>query len=179
MFRLLTICFAFLALLATTSCNSNAPTSGEGSTSLPATPATVSNAASPATTASPAMAASPATAASGGAERTLPDGLKITDVTVGTGAEATPGKTVSCLYTGMLTNGTVFDASSRHGGTPFSFKLGTHQVIPGWDEGIAGMKVGGKRHLVIPPQLGYGPRSVGPIPPNSTLVFDVELLDVK
>ena len=109
----------------------------------------------------------------------MPDGLKYTDDQVGTGAEATTGKTVSVHYTGWLLDGTKFD-SSRDRNQPFSFPLGRGQVIKGWDEGVAGMKVGGKRTLVIPPDLGYGARGAGGvIPPNATLKFEVELLDVK
>jgi FKBP-type peptidyl-prolyl cis-trans isomerase len=112
-------------------------------------------------------------------EVTMPDGLKFTDDQVGTGAEAQKGKTVSVHYTGWLLDGTKFD-SSRDRNQPFLFPLGQGQVIKGWDEGVAGMKVGGKRTLVIPPHLGYGARGAGGvIPPNATLKFEVELLDVK
>lgn len=105
--------------------------------------------------------------------------LKIENEVVGKGAEAVAGKKVSVHYTGWLTNGTKFD-SSKDRAQPFSFTLGAGQVIPGWDKGVAGMKVGGKRKLTIPPQMAYGERGAGSvIPPNSTLVFEVELLDVK
>jgi FKBP-type peptidyl-prolyl cis-trans isomerase FkpA len=104
--------------------------------------------------------------------------LKITDLTVGTGTEAQNGDTVSVLYSGSLDDGTVFDASSKHGNQPFSFTLGAGQVIQGWDLGVAGMKVGGKRELVIPSDLGYGSQGMGPIPPNATLHFTVDLLSV-
>ena len=112
----------------------------------------------------------------------LPSGLKYTDTTVGTGTEATKGKKVSVHYTGWLYNngvkGTKFD-SSLDRGQPFAFGLGAGQVIRGWDEGVAGMKIGGKRTLIIPPELGYGARGApGAIPPNATLMFDVELLGV-
>jgi FKBP-type peptidyl-prolyl cis-trans isomerase FkpA len=114
-----------------------------------------------------------------GKEVTTPSGLKYTDIKVGEGEEAKPGQAVTVHYTGWLTNGTKFD-SSLDRKQPFSFKLGAGQVIQGWDQGVAGMKVGGKRKLTIPPGLGYGSQSVGGvIPPNSTLVFDVELLGVK
>lgn len=116
--------------------------------------------------------------AQGATKVTKPDGLVLEDVKVGTGTEAKTGQKVSVHYTGWLTNGTKFDSSVDRG-TPFEFNLGGGQVIKGWDEGVAGMKVGGKRKLTIPPQLGYGGRGVGKIPPNSTLVFDVELLGVK
>ena len=105
--------------------------------------------------------------------------LKIEDVVVGTGAEAQKGKQVSVHYTGWLTNGTKFD-SSKDRGQPFGFPLGAGHVIAGWDQGVVGMKVGGKRKLTIPPDLGYGERgAAGAIPPNATLVFEVELLGVK
>lgn len=113
-------------------------------------------------------------------------GMKMTDTKVGTGTEATAGKTVVVHYTGWLfdesapeNKGRKFD-SSRDRGDPFDFPLGAGHVIKGWDQGVAGMKVGGQRTLVIPPELGYGARGAGGvIPPNATLVFDVELLDVK
>ena len=105
--------------------------------------------------------------------------LKITDHEVGAGAEATAGCTVSVHYTGTLTNGNKFD-SSLDRGRPFDFKLGTGQVIKGWDNGIAGMKVGGKRRLEIPSAMAYGDRGFPPvIPPGSDLVFEVELLGVS
>jgi FKBP-type peptidyl-prolyl cis-trans isomerase FkpA len=109
---------------------------------------------------------------------TTPSGLIIEDVTVGTGAAATAGQKVQVHYTGWLTNGTQFD-SSKDRGDPFEFPLGGGRVIKGWDEGVQGMKVGGKRKLTIPPGLGYGARGAGGvIPPNATLVFEVELLAV-
>jgi FKBP-type peptidyl-prolyl cis-trans isomerase FkpA len=112
--------------------------------------------------------------------------LQITDGKVGTGTEASVGKNVTVHYTGWLydarasdRHGKKFDSSKDHG-EPFSFKLGAGQVIRGWDQGVAGMKIGGTRTLVIPSDLGYGARGAGgAIPPNATLVFEVELLDVK
>ena len=109
---------------------------------------------------------------------TTASGLRYQDLTLGSGAEAVAGRMVEVHYSGWLTDGTPFD-SSRDRGEPFSFPLGRNRVIAGWDEGVAGMKVGGRRKLVIPPALGYGAADVGPIPPNSTLVFDVELLAVR
>ncbi|MEZ4295984.1 MAG: FKBP-type peptidyl-prolyl cis-trans isomerase [Polyangiaceae bacterium] len=105
--------------------------------------------------------------------------LQIEDLRVGDGAEAKAGQTVSVHYTGTLVSGKKFD-SSRDRGSPFQFPLGGGRVIKGWDQGVAGMKVGGLRKLTIPPHLAYGSRDVGGglIPPNSTLVFEVELLGV-
>ena len=128
---------------------------------------------------------SPSLAADGvpGKMSELPSGLKYTDTNVGTGAEAEKGHKVSVHYTGWLyTNGAKgakFD-SSLDRGQPFGFALGAGQVIRGWDEGVAGMKIGGKRTLIIPPDLGYGARGApGAIPPNATLMFDVELLKIE
>ena len=110
---------------------------------------------------------------------TTDSGLKYSDLKVGTGDKAKKGDTVEVHYTGWLLDGTKFD-SSRDRNQPFSFPLGAGQVIKGWDEGVAGMKVGGKRTLIVPPALGYGARGAGGvIPPNATLKFDVELLDVR
>ncbi len=120
-----------------------------------------------------------ATASAAGSVITTASGLKYEEVTVGTGAVAEVGKTVQVRYTGTLTNGTQFDSSVGRTPDYFEFKLGAGQVIKGWDEGIAGMKVGGKRKLTIPPELGYGAQGSGPIPANSTLLFDVELVAVK
>jgi FKBP-type peptidyl-prolyl cis-trans isomerase len=114
---------------------------------------------------------------------TLPDGLKYIDLTVGTGAVAHSLNNVTVQYTGWFTDGTMFDSSRAAGRSPFTFQLGTGAVIPGWDEGIAGMKVGGKRKLIIPSALAYGPNGqtdpntgAQVIPPDATLVFEVELL---
>ena len=114
-----------------------------------------------------------------GTEVTTASGLKYTDVKVGSGTEATAGKTVDVHYTGWLLDGKKFD-SSKDRGQPFDFPLGGGAVIKGWDEGVAGMKVGGTRILMIPPDLGYGARGAGGvIPPNATLKFEVELLGVR
>ena len=109
---------------------------------------------------------------------TTKSGLKYVDLKPGAGAPPAVGQTVVVNYTGWLVDGTQFD-SSLESGQPFSFQVGKSQVIPGWDEGVAGMQVGGKRQLVIPPELGYGASAQGPIPANSTLIFEVELLSIQ
>ena len=113
-----------------------------------------------------------------GGGKSMPDGLQYWDIKVGEGPAAVQGKPVQVHYTGWLTNGKKFDSSVDRG-QPFTFTLGAGQVIKGWDEGVAGMKVGGKRQLKIPPALGYGAQGAGPIPPNSILIFDVELLGIS
>jgi peptidylprolyl isomerase len=135
-----------------------------------------------ATTKKPATAARPNTNAptkvTGEGTKT-PDGLQYWDIKAGTGPTAMRGQKVNVHYTGWLTTGKKFD-SSVDAGKPFSFTLGAGEVIKGWDEGVAGMKVGGKRQLRIPPDLAYGPRgAAGVIPPNATLIFDVQLLGVQ
>lgn len=104
-------------------------------------------------------------------------GLEVLDVAEGEGDEAVAGATVEVHYTGMLANGAVFDSSVERG-QPFAFRIGAGKVIRGWEEGVQGMRVGGKRRLVVPPELGYGDRAAGPIPPGSTLYFEIELLRV-
>jgi peptidylprolyl isomerase len=114
-----------------------------------------------------------------GKQVTTASGLKYTDMTIGTGASPVAGKQVTVHYTGTLEDGTKFDSSVDRG-QPFQFTIGVGQVIKGWDEGVMSMKVGGKRKLVIPPELGYGANGAGGvIPPNATLIFDVELLSVQ
>ena len=130
-----------------------------------------------------AMTSTSAPPASAQSTITTPTGLKYEDQVVGTGAEAKAGQTVDVHYTGWLDQngqpGKKFD-SSRDRGEPLSFGLGSRQVIAGWDQGVAGMKVGGKRRLIIPPELGYGARGAGGvIPPNATLIFDVELMRIR
>lgn len=118
-------------------------------------------------------------ATGGGNMITTQSGLQYQDLVVGAGAEAVPGKSVTVHYTGTLQDGSKFNSSVDRN-QPFTFNLGAGQVIPGWDEGVAGMKVGGKRKLVIPPDLAYGAQGYPPvIPANATLTFDVELLEVK
>ena len=109
---------------------------------------------------------------------TTPSGLSYVDLVVGNGPQPMSGKTVKVHYTGWLENGTKFDSSVDRG-EPFVFTIGAGEVIPGWDEGVMTMKVGGRRRLIVPPQLGYGAAGAGGvIPPNATLIFEVELLDV-
>jgi peptidylprolyl isomerase len=128
-------------------------------------------------------ASTQAAAQAAGSTMTTSSGLQITDTQVGTGATPRPGQICVMHYTGWLyvngAKGKKFDSSVDRG-QPFEFPIGRHQVIAGWEEGVASMKVGGKRTLIIPPDLGYGARGAGGvIPPNATLIFDVELLDVK
>jgi peptidylprolyl isomerase len=125
-----------------------------------------------------AAAGAAASSAAPAKQVVLPDGLKYSDTVVGRGPVAKAGETVRVHYVGTLTNGTKFD-SSRDRNQPFAFPLGAGQVIRGWDEGVAGMHVGGRRRLVIPPQLGYGAAGAGGvIPPNATLIFEIELLGI-
>jgi FKBP-type peptidyl-prolyl cis-trans isomerase FkpA len=138
-----------------------------------------------ATSAAGALAVAPTTALAEAAAKamTTPSGLQISDSKVGTGATPKKGQTCVMHYTGWLyengAKGKKFDSSVDRG-QPFEFPIGTHRVIAGWDEGVATMKVGGKRTLIIPPQLGYGERGAGgAIPPNATLIFDVELIGIK
>ena len=144
---------------------------------------------------SAAPATAPATATTSTSQAATPsvttnasssDQVQGQDVAIGTGAQATPGSIVSVLYVGKLPDGTVFDSSAAHGNTPLTFALGTNGLIPGFQIGINGMKVGGERLLQIPPSLGYGDKPVTDpttgkvvIPANSTLIFDVKLVSVK
>lgn len=109
---------------------------------------------------------------------TTASGLRYVDEVEGTGASPRPGQNVTVHYTGTLENGNKFDSSFDHG-QPYTFRIGTQSVIQGWDEGVMTMKVGGKRKLIIPPNLGYGARSQPKIPANSTLIFEIELLGVQ
>ena len=129
----------------------------------------------------PATAAPAARAKAGSTPKTVTtkSGLKYVDLVIGKGPMPSVGQTISVLYTGRLTNGTIFDSTSNRNNEPFETPIGVGQVIKGWDEGMLGMRVGGKRRLTIPPALGYGAEAQGPIPPNSTLIFDVQLLGVK
>ena len=146
----------------TTTGSSTAPTGGSSDAAAPATPA---------------ADATPAPAGETG-EITMPNGLKYVDLVTGGGAEAKTGDQVSVHYTGVFPDGVEFDSS--RGGEPYAFRLGAGSVIRGWDEGIKGMRVGGRRKLTVPPPLAYGERGYPPvIPPNATLVFDVELVGVR
>ena len=112
-------------------------------------------------------------------KQTMSNGLVIEDIKIGDGQEVEKFNIVTVNYTGLLEDGTKFDSSLNPGRTPFRFTVGAGQVIKGWDEGLMGMKVGGKRKLTIPPELGYGSRDNGPIPANSTLIFEIDLLDIE
>jgi len=145
-----------LAVLTLVACTSSEPPSAPQVKPTPVAPASTSN-----------------------APRTTSSGLIIETLAAGSGPLAKSGDKVSVHYTGWLTNGTKFD-SSRDRNDPFSFRLGTGQVIPGWDEGVAGMQPGGKRRLTVPAQLAYGSRGAGGvIPPNAVLIFEVELLAIQ
>jgi FKBP-type peptidyl-prolyl cis-trans isomerase len=123
--------------------------------------------------------ASPSPSAAAAASSSPSVGLQSTDEVVGTGATVKEGDTITVKYTGSLADGTVFDSTDKQGGTPATFKLAKGQLIDGWVQGIPGMQVGGKRKLVIPPSLGYGAHANGPIPANSTLTFEIEIVGVK
>ena len=112
-------------------------------------------------------------------KQTMSNGLQIEDIKIGEGSEVKKFDIVTVNYTGTLEDGTKFDSSLNPGRTPFRFTVGAGQVIKGWDEGLMGMKVGGKRKLTIPPELGYGSRDNGPIPANSTLIFEIDLLGIE
>ena len=109
----------------------------------------------------------------------MDNGLIIENIDTGKGSEAKEYNKITVNYTGKLEDGSIFDSSLKKGRDPFTFTLGVGSVIKGWDLGVKGMKVGGKRKLIIPPELGYGSRNMGPIPANSTLIFEVELLKVN
>jgi len=142
----------------------------------PATPQTSTSTEQPTVPVAPAAPAKPKAAAKG--FKTTKSGLQYKDTKVGKGPEAKSGSSVEVLYTGSLDDGTVFDASSKHGNEPIKFTLGQGSVIKGWDEGLQGVKVGGVRQLTIPPDLGYGNAEQSGIPANSTLHFEVKLVSV-
>ena len=175
---------ATIGLLLTAACGSpaasptTAPTVKSGATA-PAAQAPASPGAKAPSAPSPGASPAGASGASGATATKTASGLIIEDIVVGTGPSPAPGQTAVVHYTGWLPDGTKFD-SSLDRGQPFQFPVGGGKVIRGWDEGVATMKVGGKRRLTIPPELGYGPSGAGKvIPPNATLIFEVELLDVR
>ncbi|MDP9233140.1 MAG: FKBP-type peptidyl-prolyl cis-trans isomerase [Actinomycetota bacterium] len=114
-----------------------------------------------------------------GQTKIIPGGERVNDSKCGTGAEATRGSSIKVKYVGKLSSGKVFDSSAKHGGKPYSTRIGVGAVIPGWDEGVPGMRVGGVRNLLIPPALAYGSSGAGSIPPNATIEFTIKLLAVS
>jgi peptidylprolyl isomerase len=184
---LVSLCYLMIAC----SQNSETPKASVDETkSTPSTTATVSSIATPTSNVSTSGATNNSTSSTDLAGKpnkkngtkvvTTPSGLKYEEIKVGTGTQPKKGQVIKVHYTGTLENGTKFD-SSRDRGQPFEFNIGAGQVIPGWDEGLSTMKVGGRRKLIIPSKLGYGPGGTpdGTIPPNATLIFDVELLGIK
>ena len=175
--RTWSITLAALSTIALAGCHQKSASTPSSTAATSAPAATTPAATTPAADTTGGKMAGQAGAA---AEVTTPSGLKYQDLVLGDGAVAEPGKRVSVHYTGWLTDNTKFD-SSLDRGKPFEFVLGQGQVIRGWDEGVKGMRVHGKRRLTIPSDLGYGAAGAGggQIPPNATLIFEVELLDVK
>ena len=183
--------FTTKALLLAGALLAAAPGCGSKGTDTGSTPSASTDTSAPAAATTPNAPAppsadtsrTPATTKIGGKTVTLkatPSGLQYYDIKVGTGAAPASGQTVAVQYVGALPDGTKFDSSYDHGPDPFEFPVGGGAVIKGWDEGVGAMKVGGKRRLVIPAELAYGASSPSPnIPPNSTLVFDVELVAIK
>jgi FKBP-type peptidyl-prolyl cis-trans isomerase len=165
---------AVITLAFSSACTKKTDSTSTTTTTTAATPADASAMTSTTTT---TTSGSPAAAGAAGTTTATEPKVTIVDTTVGKGTEAVNGKSVTVHYTGTLKDGTQFDTSK--GREPFTFTLGSGQVIKGWEQGILGMKVGGKRKLTIPSELAYGNNAVGAIPANSTLMFDVELLDVK
>jgi len=185
MTRITALCLSVALVLAITSCREGESKSSSGGETQTSTTSSGSVAAGTGSgtgttgaTGTGMSVTAKSDAAPAGAEVTTASGLKYQDLVVGTGEEATIGRTVSVHYTGWLTDGTKIDSSVDRG-QPIEFPLGTPGIIRGWNEGLTGMKVGGKRHLVIPANLGYGAAGKGPVPPDATLVFDVELVGVK
>jgi peptidylprolyl isomerase len=171
---------AACVVLSGLGCSPEAPKTGESSVPPGAeTPKTSSTTSAPVTAGQPPPPITDRNAA--GKETVTPSGLHYVDVKIGTGPAAKAGQQVRVAYTGTLMDGTKFDSSYDHPGKqPYKFTLGNREVIPGWDEGILNMKVGGKRKLTIPASLAYGANGQPPdIPPNATLKFDVELVEIK
>jgi FKBP-type peptidyl-prolyl cis-trans isomerase len=174
--RPLRVALLALALgLAVTAAGCGSTSSSQPSSSNSTAPSTTFSSTEPA----PSQQPTSTEASSAPAQPQAPEKLQIKDLKKGKGPAAKTGDTVSMEYTGWLTDGTVFD--SNVGKAPFTFKIGNGDVIPGWDQGIPGMKVGGERQLIIPPSLGYGAQGTpgGPIPPNATLKFQVKLLSIQ
>jgi FKBP-type peptidyl-prolyl cis-trans isomerase len=177
--RTVALVYVWLTLTFLPGCTQSAKEKGSGQPAAPAgTSATDGTAAASAAPSATSDSPGPAKVEKQEAQPAAAD-LEITDLVVGTGAIAETGKSVTVHYRGTLKDGTEFDSSRKHG-APFSFSLGAGEVIAGWDKGVKGMKVGGKRKLVVPPGMAYGEQGTGGvIPPNATLTFEVELLDVK
>jgi FKBP-type peptidyl-prolyl cis-trans isomerase FkpA len=174
-----TAVFAFLIVLGTGCAKLTEPPKEEPIQIEPAASAAPAQQPSAAPSAKPAETATAKPAQPNEAAPPSDEKLVTKDLVVGKGAEAKTGDTVKVHYVGTLTDGKEFDSSKKHN-EPFVFELGAGRVIKGWDQGVAGMKVGGKRKLTVPPSLGYGARGSPPvIPPGSTLIFEVELLEVK
>src|SRR5262245_54565715 len=182
--RSITVSLLVAALLVNLGCRqSESKSSGTASGETQTTTSMSGSAPGPGTSSGSAtgtgMSATAKSDAPAGPVVTTASGLQYQDIVIGTGAEAKAGNTVSVHYTGWLTDGTQFD-SSRNRGQPIEFQIGTPYIIQGWNEGITGMKVGGKRKLTIPPSIAYGADGRPPvIPPNATLKFDIELMGVK
>jgi hypothetical protein len=172
--------FALLILVVVLSTACGDPNASDTPGAGLATNNPVASQPSPTPTPAPLVtAAAVTTPCTKGQIKTTVDGVKIRDSKCGSGPEATRGSSIDVKYVGKLASGKVFDSSAQHGGKPFSTPIGVGAVIPGWDEGVPGMRVGGVRTLIIPPALGYGTSGVGTIPPNSTLQFTISLVGVK
>jgi FKBP-type peptidyl-prolyl cis-trans isomerase len=171
---------ALVAILIMASCGQPNASDTPGAASGPSSTPTPTQAA-PTPTPTPApTAAAITTPCTKGKTKTTPNGVKVTDTKCGKGAEATRGSTIKVLYVGKLSSGKVFDASSRHGNKPLKILIGKGAVIPGWDEAVPGMRVGGVRDLVIPPAMAYGAAGAGTaIPPNATIEFRIKLVAVS
>jgi FKBP-type peptidyl-prolyl cis-trans isomerase len=167
---LATLVFALLASCGQPNA-SDTPGAAQVSTSSPATQAQPS----PQPIATAAAVTTPCTK---GKTETTPNGVRIVDSKCGSGKEATRGSAIKVKYVGKLDTGKVFDSTAKHGGKPYQTRIAVGAVIPGWDEGVPGMRVGGVRHLLIPPTMAYGSTGAGAIPPNATIEFTIKLVGV-